>query len=213
MGKTHTDFPLEQYSERKKVVVWAEKLCAEAAAQKGALSRLGRSLLFSGVRRNFGIFLQEEDLGRGRYGKPFIKDRPDIQFNISHSGSWAVCALGSVPVGIDVQEHRPLYRQERLEEKILEERELKICRSLPEKERREFLYDCWARLEAWAKGMGFGLAGGFHCPEKMGNYQKIFLEEGISCVLWTGEPVQVEIKIRKEQGDETVNCQTWGSGL
>lgn len=196
-----------------KVVVLARKISPKAAAQKGTLSRLGRFLLVSGVHQYFGLSLREEELGRGRYGKPFIKDRPDIQFNISHSGSWAVCALGSVPVGIDVQEHRPLHNQERLEEKILNEREIRICRSLPEKERREFLYRCWAELEAWAKGTGRGLAGGFQRPEKFGSYREIFLEEGISCVLWTENQVQVEVKIRKEQKNETADCQTWGSGL
>ncbi|HIR93065.1 MAG TPA: 4'-phosphopantetheinyl transferase superfamily protein [Candidatus Egerieimonas intestinavium] len=180
------------------VTVWARKLSASEAPRKGALSRLGRELLFLGVRRRFGLELREEDLSRGAYGKPFVKDRPDIQFNISHSGCWAVCALGTAPLGIDVQEHRPLHRQERLEEKILNEREREFCQRLPEEERRKFFYSRWARLEAWAKGTGRGLSGGFRRPEGTGSCQEIFLEEGVSCVLWTEVPVRAEVKFLPE---------------
>ena len=36
-------------------------------------------------------------------GKPFIKDREDFFFNLSHSGQLAVCALSDRPVGIDIE--------------------------------------------------------------------------------------------------------------
>lgn len=36
-------------------------------------------------------------------GKPYLAKEPDIHFNLSHSGEWAVCAISSSPVGVDIQ--------------------------------------------------------------------------------------------------------------
>ena len=35
-------------------------------------------------------------LEKGPYGKPYLAEYPEIHFNISHSGEWAVCALASI---------------------------------------------------------------------------------------------------------------------
>ena len=39
-------------------------------------------------------------------GKPYLKDRTDVHFNLSHSGQIAALALSDRPVGIDVQEQK-----------------------------------------------------------------------------------------------------------
>lgn len=47
---------------------------------------------------------------RAEFGKPFFPDLPERQFNLSHSGPYALCALDSRPVGVDIQiigPHRP----------------------------------------------------------------------------------------------------------
>lgn len=43
----------------------------------------------------------------GLYGKPNAKYL-DVEFNISHSGEMAVCAISDNPVGIDVERIRPI---------------------------------------------------------------------------------------------------------
>ena len=40
-------------------------------------------------------------------GKPYFPDRPELCFSLSHSGPWALCALGDGPVGADVETVRP----------------------------------------------------------------------------------------------------------
>ena len=42
-------------------------------------------------------------LGRGTFGKPFFREYPDRQFNLSHSGRWVVCAQSDLPIGVDIQ--------------------------------------------------------------------------------------------------------------
>ncbi len=46
-------------------------------------------------------------IAAGANGKPFFPDRSDLQFNLSHSHSAAVCALHHLPIGVDVERLRP----------------------------------------------------------------------------------------------------------
>lgn len=45
---------------------------------------------------------------RADTGKPFLPDEPALHFSLAHSGAWALCAAGRVPVGADLQLLRPL---------------------------------------------------------------------------------------------------------
>ena len=42
-------------------------------------------------------------LAYGPQGKPFFPDRPDLHFNLSHSGETVLCALSPSPVGCDAE--------------------------------------------------------------------------------------------------------------
>ncbi len=40
---------------------------------------------------------------RGEHGKPFFPRERERQFNLSHSGSFALCGLDRCPLGVDIQ--------------------------------------------------------------------------------------------------------------
>ncbi|WP_291560032.1 MULTISPECIES: 4'-phosphopantetheinyl transferase family protein [unclassified Clostridium] len=40
---------------------------------------------------------------RNQYGKLYLKDHPQFNFNISHSEEYVVCAIDNKPIGIDVE--------------------------------------------------------------------------------------------------------------
>lgn len=42
-------------------------------------------------------------LERGPQGKPFFTGHDGLEFNLSHSGAFALCALSGAPVGVDIQ--------------------------------------------------------------------------------------------------------------
>lgn len=52
--------------------------------------------LITGKKLNF------ENLDKGTFGKPFLRDS-DLQFNISHSGNTTVCGFAKIDIGIDIE--------------------------------------------------------------------------------------------------------------
>ncbi len=47
-------------------------------------------------------------LKKHRSGKPYFSDRPDICFSLSHTAEHVLCAVGPVPVGVDIEAIRPV---------------------------------------------------------------------------------------------------------
>ena len=73
---------------------------------------LGAGLLAAYALREAGA--EDLTLQTGENGKPELLSYPDIHFNLSHSGTIAVCAVSDRPVGVDVEflgrPHRELAR-------------------------------------------------------------------------------------------------------
>ena len=55
------------------------------------------------VKRLFPNAEHPLEIAIAQGGKPYLAKEPDIHFNLSHSGEWAVCAISSSPVGVDIQ--------------------------------------------------------------------------------------------------------------
>jgi len=64
---------------------------------------VGATLARYMVWETFHIPLSQQHIAYGPYGKPYLRDWPNVHFNISHSGQYVACAVANRPVGIDVQ--------------------------------------------------------------------------------------------------------------
>ena len=64
-------------------------------------------LLRYALKKKYGISAVPE-FNYNEYGKPFLKDFPDIYFSMSHCAGRVVCAVSDSPVGVDIQDHRKL---------------------------------------------------------------------------------------------------------
>lgn len=114
---------------------------------------LGRTLLNMGLRREYALFLSQLTVKTGRYGKPYLEGRPEIQLNTSHCDGLAACALHNRTVGLDVEVIRPF--SERLVKKVLTEEELA---SLGGREiTPELFFRYWTLKESYLKARGTGL--------------------------------------------------------
>lgn len=104
----------------------------------------------------------------GPYGKPALaaEDRhcPNLGFNLSHSGDWAMFALAwDREVGIDLETITHVEGDEDelsgLAARIFSTREMTHWRALPKIEtRRAAFLRAWTRKEAYAKAIGKGVA-------------------------------------------------------
>ena len=99
----------------------------------------------------------------GEKGKPYIKNCPDIAFNLSHSGEYVTLAYHpkSAEVGIDIQKIRKL--SEGMQKRILHPKEIteNSFHEMSEDEKNLFQNRIWAIKESYVKMTGEGLSHDF----------------------------------------------------
>lgn len=93
------------------------------------------------------------ELERQAGGKPFFPHRPDLHFNLSHSGGLALCGVGAAPLGVDIEVIRP--RRAGLARYICSPEEYAWYEELGGD--WESLYTIWTLKEARVKCTGNGL--------------------------------------------------------
>lgn len=67
------------------------------------LSVIAYLLLIYGIQKEYGI-LEELVFEFGENEKPYLKNHPNIFFNISHCKSGVVCAISNEEIGIDIEQ-------------------------------------------------------------------------------------------------------------
>jgi 4'-phosphopantetheinyl transferase len=95
-------------------------------------------------------------------GKPRLNggyERPDLRFNLSHSGGLALIGVTcGREIGVDVERVRDDIDIDAFAERTFSARELAALRALTAPRRREAFFACWTRKEAYVKARGDGLA-------------------------------------------------------
>jgi len=111
------------------------------------------------ARYSVGNFIGNSDqeivLRFGEKGKPHIENIPDVHFNISHSGSYVVCAVAHAEIGIDVERVRKVNL--RVAERFFSETEIKDLMSCTENDRMHYFITLWTIKESYLKAIGRGL--------------------------------------------------------
>lgn len=90
-------------------------------------------------------------------GKPFLKDFPQIQFNLSHTGENALVAIGKdYPLGIDLElfTHRPY---EGIGKQMFSNRENNILKNSSNNIKPMIFFKIWTQKEAVIKADGIGM--------------------------------------------------------
>jgi len=119
--------------------------------QRGLLGELliRKALIEKMNLRNNEIYFSEND-----FGKPYCEFLNNFHFNISHSGSWVVCAVNSNPIGIDVEK--------------ISQIDLDISKNYFSKKEHEdllrsnnpieYFFTLWSLKESYIKFIGKGLS-------------------------------------------------------
>ena len=133
----------------------------------------------------------ESLLEKGPYGKPYLAAYPEIHFNISHSGDWAVCALAAMPCGVDIQERRPM-RSRRMVERTMNAREQRQILEA-EDSTAEFI-KLWTYKESCIKLSGEGLHQDMKTLKPPACHQFFRLEKDLVGCVAAEETFQLEIR-------------------
>jgi len=100
------------------------------------------------------------EFAHGPHGKPYLRDAPQLQFNLSHSGGVSLVAVAlDVEVGVDVERLRPMPDCLAVAERFLAPEDAAALREAPAVEREREFFVRWTRAEAMWKARGIGLYG------------------------------------------------------
>ncbi len=120
---------------------------------------LAAGLLLDKLLSSYGLRERDMEYVENEHGKPYLRSRPDILFSVSHSGDYVVCAVGSVELGVDIEQITlPDWDVVR---RCLSDSELSDLLSLPESERAERFTRLWTLKESYLKATGIGIGESF----------------------------------------------------
>jgi len=117
------------------------------------------------MRRILAHYLQTEPgrliIGKEAHGKPYLVERPEWVFNLSHSADRIVLAVsGNCRLGVDIELCKPKSNLDGLVKKCFSIEEAAYWQALPEPEKTVGFYRFWTRKEAFVKATGRGIGLG-----------------------------------------------------
>lgn len=117
----------------------------------------------------------------GSRGKPYLRDHPDVQFNLAHSGGRAVYVVSREELGVDIELLKPLTDWRKISKRFFSLREVEELDRLDPAQQLPAFFSCWTRKEAYIKATGEGLAtplGKFYAGAQLSQEDGTIDEEG-----------------------------------
>lgn len=143
----------------------AEDEKARADRYKVAGARRSYVLTRWALRSKLGECLEREPrelrFSYGEFDKPQLAETEPrgLSFNVSHSGDWAVIAIGPYELmGIDIEKVRAVNNLDSLARTVFSDNELSKWFAELEELRAEQLFRKWTQKEACLKAVGVGLS-------------------------------------------------------
>lgn len=109
-------------------------------------------------------------------GKPYVQI-PGVEFNISHSGDFALIGVSRHKIGVDIEKIKPNRNFKMLAETVLSEDERAW---VFDKDTEQRFYQLWTLKEARLKCDGDGIAG--HFPAATFDKNKVWLYAGYTTI-------------------------------
>ena len=150
-------FPAEGNQEYLKALAGERTPPRVAAARLGALALLPDLMAYAGISSS-AVVLRRDPQGRP-YGDLLSDNGVAFDFNLSHSNSYALCALltGGGRVGVDIEDTIPIHRALPLMRRYCTEGEMGRMEALSEEEQALAFTRIWTIREALGKQEGIGM--------------------------------------------------------
>jgi len=118
---------------------------------------IGELLIKNIITEKLGVISKNIIFNKNPYGKPYLKDYQDFNFNIAHSGEFVVCAIDKQCIGIDIEKIRDI-EYKTIAEKFFAKKELDFILNADEKKQLSNFYEIWTLRESLLKADGRGLS-------------------------------------------------------
>jgi 4'-phosphopantetheinyl transferase len=119
---------------------------------------VSRGLLRTILSRYVSADPLELQIERGKYGKPYLANHPDIYFNISHSGDMFLCSVSLIgEIGVDVEAVVEMNDSTSIAERYFSVEEKAELEKLTTPAYLPKFFHFWTRKEAFVKAIGKGL--------------------------------------------------------
>ena len=119
-----------------------------------------RRLLRRVLAHYTGIAPQSIEFLRTDKGKPYLP-QSDIHFSLSHSGDWALMAVGKVEmIGVDIEVRRDSRDLCGIAENYYHPHESARLQELKDEDQADYFYRLWTLKEAFFKAIGTGVSAG-----------------------------------------------------
>jgi 4'-phosphopantetheinyl transferase len=141
--------PLVSIERRQKIYKFIRKEDADRSLIADILLR--EALIENLKIENDAIFFNY-----GNNGKPCLINHESINFNISHSGNWVVCAINNHEVGIDIEKIDDIDFD--IAKSFFSEKEYIDLMKKDINKRKDYFYDLWTLKESYIKACGKGLS-------------------------------------------------------
>ena len=121
-------------------------------------------------------------------GKPYLKsEHINVEFNLSHSGDYVVCAISDSPVGIDVEQIRD--KDINIAKRVLTKDEYEEWSALDDGIKTDEFYRLWTVKESYSKYLGLGLMLDFSlegCSQIKRGISSDYNLNFIECIIGSG---------------------------
>jgi 4'-phosphopantetheinyl transferase len=118
-------------------------------------SLLGELLVKMVLTINFQLSKEELVFAYSDHNKPFLIQRPNLHYNISHSGEWVVAAFSELPVGVDIEKVKKANLT--VADRFFSTEEKSFIQNMEAAERDEWFFNFWTVKESYLKAIGTGL--------------------------------------------------------
>ena len=118
---------------------------------------IGEILLRTILIEQVGLENKHLIFEQNQYGKPYLRNYSTVNFNISHSGDFVVCATDVKPLGIDIEEVKDL-EYVNIAQNFFTESELSYIFKQSLDTQLSKFYELWTLKESYVKCRGQGLA-------------------------------------------------------
>lgn len=146
---------LSELSEERK------KKTLKIKSYEGRCRSIGAGVLLDEALKQYGLSEKDMTYRYGEVGKPYLKEAPELCFNLSHSRSKAMCVIGDIPVGCDIEFIKKA--NDGIAKRFFSAKDNELLKSAVqrgEQEYRESFYILWTLKESYIKCTGMGLK----CP-------------------------------------------------